>query len=295
MSFFAQTFLHALIALFIVELAIRIWDIQISRDRFRYRLTALLLPIFIFPVLKIFDPARESFYFILDSALFSSRIWFGIKLWNAVPIGVLFLFLLLMTSLLTLIQEFIPVTKMFLFGKKEKGTPLSDSHFIEEICQSLKIKKPDIFVVEGETPRVVTRGLLHPSIFISDSLLKLLNADQMRSVLTHELVHVDRHSNLRLFLFYILRTLMFFNPISLVVFRRLLEGEEYICDDKAIALTKNPVSLISALELFSSDDRLLKDRLTRLHEKKIFETPPFEFGKYILTVVSILILNYFVV
>ena len=43
---------------------------------------------------------------------------------------------------------------------------------------------------------------------------------------------------------------MFFNPVVLLEFRRIVQEEEMICDDIAISETKNPLALAETLKHF---------------------------------------------
>ncbi len=44
--------------------------------------------------------------------------------------------------------------------------------------------------------------------------------------------------------------LLFFNPVALIEFRRVVRNEEKICDDIAVSLSQRPESLANALKKF---------------------------------------------
>ena len=73
--FLAQTVLHSVTSLFLIEVSLKVWGIQSARERFRYRLQVLLLPPLMFPAFQLFEPTRGSFYFVEEEALFSSARW----------------------------------------------------------------------------------------------------------------------------------------------------------------------------------------------------------------------------
>lgn len=68
------------------------------------------------------------------------------------------------------------------------------------VVSALKFKiDPEIRIISHEMP-VFTAGLLKPIIFLTPSVMKNLNEQELIQVLAHELVHVKRRDNLRKFL-----------------------------------------------------------------------------------------------
>jgi beta-lactamase regulating signal transducer with metallopeptidase domain len=110
--------------------------------------------------------------------------------------------------------------------------------------------------------------------------------------------------------------LMFYNPVSLLVFRRLIQDDEQVCDDITVSITKDPEALASALAAFysevsakntlkfsafkdvvasSSHNLLLEERISRLANQDTPESPAFQWGGLTLTRASVLIISYLVV
>jgi hypothetical protein len=111
---------------------------------------------------------------------------------------------------------------------------------------------------------------------------------------------------------------MFFNPVVLVEFRRIVQEEEKVCDDIAVSLTKKPHALAEILEKFNKKTEALpldkmknlsalstvvedyshnihmESRIIRL-EKGIGLQTGGQWGKFVVTVVVIFVINYFVV
>jgi beta-lactamase regulating signal transducer with metallopeptidase domain len=88
---------------------------------------------------------------------------------------------------------------------------------------------------------------------ISDSLLDRFDKRELRSAFAHELAHIVRRSSTATLLVFLVRILMFYNPVSLLVFRRLIQDDEQICDDITVSITKDPEALASALAVFHSE------------------------------------------
>jgi len=108
---------------------------------------------------------------------------------------------------------------------------------------------------------------------------------------------------------------MFYNPVSLVEFRRVVHDDEFICDAITVSKTKNPAALIAAISCFyhqlgegpkglsqmkqriegHSHNLLLDERIQKLQE--IGHDGPEHFGwiPFMLTASVILIMGYLVV
>lgn len=321
-----QTVVHSSVTLLIVEATLRIWQVENSHERFRYRLLIIILPFFMFPVFQLADPGRGSFYFVQDRAIFSSMRWLTIDLFGILPIGFIFLFLLFAVSVVVLIQEIIPVTKD-LFSKKNRNSGYKDGYdccpadpelnaLVDKMSRTLKIESPTITVIDDENPVIFTSGTKTPTIVISQPLLHILDAGQMKSALAHELAHILRRSNFTTLAVFVIRICMFYNPVSLLEFRRLVQDDEQICDDITVSLTGDPRALASTLKAFSLDvprhhDRrvsavretieisshnlLLEERIERLENNESFEYHSSGWSKLALTAAGIILTNFFIV
>jgi Zn-dependent protease with chaperone function len=318
--YIVQSVVHSVITLFLVEMSLKIWKIKDARERFRYRLQVLLMPLVMFPLFQFVNPDRGSLYFIQDIAIFSTMRWLRIELWGKLPLAVLFAFVLVATSVLTLIQEVGPTVRNLFVKKTEEDSVTSVNSeidlMISELSNALNIEKPSINIVNDESPLLLINGVKKPSIIISESLLERFNKRELRGALAHELAHIVRRSGITTLLVFLVRMLMFYNPVSLLVFRRLIQEDEKVCDDITVSITKDPKALASALAAFYSDvsvkdaqdfsalkdviqssshNLLLEERISRLKYQNPLDLSPFQWGGFILTRVSVLIISYLVV
>ncbi len=316
--------MHSLVAVLIIERAIRIWGVKNPLSRFRYRLMTLILPVSMFPVYNLINMDRNTLFFREEKALFNINRWLTIEIWDIIPVSAIFLIFLLGTSIIFFLQEVIPIIRDS-FSKEKDGNhdPLPvnaeiDS-MVEEFSEALGIEKPPVNIIDSETPVILTAGTKDHTIILSSGLINLLDREQLRNAVAHEFAHIARRSNATTWAIFIIRILMFFNPIVLIVFRKIVQDDEHICDDITVTLTKKPFVLASALKVFySSHDELkpsfmgritdmkegienyshnllLKERITRLEGEDINEDKYFEWGKFLLTVSVIIAVNYFVV
>lgn len=269
-----QAFCHSLIASAVSDQALRAWNVADPSVRQRFRLIVVLMPVLSFPLYQAFNPGRSSLQFRLES-LFDSNRWLYMEIWGAVPVGLLFLALLAITSLVFVFQEMLPILlNMWHAGAGEQeGRQQEPDPFIEASARALSIAVPDVFVIEDEDLVIYSETGRRPAIFVSEGLLKALTPDQMRAALAHELGHISRSRRPVLVLVFIFRVIMFFNPVSLVEFRRTVRNEEKICDDIAVSLTGRPDALAGALSHFIPDSG---SRETRAGEESLFTADALE-------------------
>jgi Zn-dependent protease with chaperone function len=247
----AQSFSHSVIASIITDQAVKLWKIDDPAVRQRFRLIVVLFPILSFPFYQALNPGRSSEIFRL-SALFDINRWLNMEIWGIIPFSILFLILLAITSLIFLFQEMIPVLRHTLESKHaaHEGTRPHADPFIERASNSLSIKTPAMLIVDDDEPLILSTTGKNPAILISTGLSKTLTPDEMHAALAHEIAHISRNRRPMLLIVFLLRMIMFFNPVVLVEFRRVIRNEEKICDDIAVSITHHPEALAGALKKF---------------------------------------------
>jgi hypothetical protein len=208
-----------------------------------------------------------------------------------------------------------------------KGRDLSSNFYsdpgiddiVGQMSEKLGIEQPPVAVLEEGNPFIFTSGSTNHTIVLTSGLIELLDREQLKSAIAHELAHIARMSNATKWVIFAIRVLMFFNPIVLIVFRRIVQDDEHICDDITISLTNAPLVLASTLKVFYSShseffpgdfggvkalqegmeshshNLLLKERIARLESEKGYTDKKFEWGKFLLTTAVVVVINYFVV
>jgi len=96
----------------------------------------------------------------------------------------------------------------------------------------------------------VAVGWLKPVILVPVGMLAQLSADQVESILLHELAHISRRDYLFNLVQNLVDTLFFFNPALLWVSSLIRTERENCCDDVAIRETRSRRQLIEALVSF---------------------------------------------
>lgn len=319
-----QSFLHSLIAILVIERAMQIWHIKNPLAQFRYRIMTLVLPACMLPLYQLINFERGSFSFRQEQAIFSMNTWLSIEIWDLVPLSTLFALLLAGTSLVFLLQEMMPVMRD-VFARKGRG-PNGNFYSVPEIdelakqmSEKLGIEPPPVAVLEDSNPYIFTSGSKNHTVVLTSGLLEVFDREQLKSAIAHELAHIARMSNATKWIIFAIRVLMFFNPIVLIVFRRIVQDDEHICDDITVSLTKSPHVLASTLKVFYSShseffsaalggvnelkeglenyshNLLLKERIARLESGEGYEDKEFAWGKFVLTIAVVAVINYFVV
>lgn len=317
--FMTQAFIHSIIALIIVDRVMYLWNINNPLMRQRFHLIVVLLPVFSFPAYQIINPDRNSISFRME-ALFDINLWLNLEVFGILPLWIFFISILLITAAIFLFQELIPVLKNILESKKTdvEAERHEDYSVVKDAIADLPVEKPEILVLEDDDYVLFSTTGRNAAVFISTGLIKKLNKEQLQAVIAHEMAHIERSKRPLLIVAFLFRMLMFFNPIVLLEFRRLVQEEEKICDDMAVALTQNPHALSGALKkLYRKNEKTnplqfkkpsemrdyieeyshnvhIESRIHRLESEGSLKTDG-EWFKLILTIIVITGINYFIV
>ncbi len=248
-----QSFLHAFIAVIIADGALRAWKIEDPAVKQRYRVLTVLFPVFSFPLFQAINPGRGSLFFRAD-ALFDSGRWLALELFGTIPFSVFFLLLLGGTSLVFFFQELLPILR----HARESGNGIEETddpamrERLDEALHSLPLARPKTVIIDDDEMVLFSSTGRTAMVFVSSGLLQALDGEQVRAALAHEIAHIIRSRRPVLLAAFLLRMLLFFNPLVLVEFRRAVRNEEKICDDMAVAATGRPDALAATLKKFYS-------------------------------------------
>lgn len=315
--YLAQSFIHSLIAALIVDTALLAWKIEAPVIRQRFRLLVIVLPIISFPLYETITPERSSALFRLD-AYFDIGRWLDLELWGTVPVGLLFLLFLVFTAVVFVLQEMLPIVRHTLSssdGALEGARPEPESR-VTSALEGLPGRKPEVFIIDDEAFAMFSSTGKDPAVYLSGGLVEKLTFDELRAAIAHEVGHIQRSRRPVMVVVFVLRVLMFYNPIILMEFRRIVQEEEKICDDVASSITGDRAALAGALRKFYNADEertpvmqtasrlrdrieeyshtlLIEERITRLEEPA---APAANTSvAYIVVLMTILAVNYYVV
>jgi Zn-dependent protease with chaperone function len=257
-SYIVQAFVHSLVAALLVESSIGAWGTRSPAWQLRLRLVAILFPVFSYPLYQLLNPARGSLSFRLG-ALLDTRRWLDLEPWGLFPLGVLFVLLLLGTVALFAFQELVPVLRGALKtgrggGEGEAGEEAGDDAGLEAALAGLPFPAPEMEVIDDEDLVLFSSTGRKPAVFVSTGLVESLSREELQAAVAHETAHIARSRRPLLLVAFVFRVLMFFNPVVLLEFRKMVEDEEKVCDDEAVRMTGNPGALASTLEAFLREE-----------------------------------------
>ncbi|MDP1808767.1 MAG: M56 family metallopeptidase [Actinomycetota bacterium] len=116
---------------------------------------------------------------------------------------------------------------------------------LDRLVEWAQVASPKVILVNSNsTPFTV--GLKRPIISLSPSLLKQLDQEEIEAVLAHEVAHIARRDYLYHWPLVLMRDVLFFNPLTYVIYQRLSFERERACDDFSLKLC-GPLTLAKSL------------------------------------------------
>jgi beta-lactamase regulating signal transducer with metallopeptidase domain len=121
---------------------------------------------------------------------------------------------------------------------------------LTQLVHKLWIGRPVLLLESALIKIPVVVGFLKPAILVPIGMLAHLPADQVESILLHELAHIRRRDYLFNLVQHVVDTLFFFNPALIWISSLIRTERENCCDDIAIRETRSRRQLIQALVSF---------------------------------------------
>lgn len=322
MAYGAQVTLHSAIAALFVEALLRVWGLRRPLSQVRFRLLVLVVPILAIPLYQSLYPLRGSPAFRQGMALFDLQGWLGLPLWGNLTLGLVLLPLPVLTAILFFFQEVIPSLRHLAAGETDLRL-LSKEEFpdlarvVAEVAGIMGCQRPRLMLSDDGEP-VVTRGLLRPVLMVSRSLASHFDEQEMRAIIAHEMAHLYQRRSWLNWLLLLVRLANFYNPMALIVFRRVVDDNEAVCDDAAAAALGSSrglaSSLLKAMALAQGSASLdgktgsrwqemenwarlsiLRRRLERMLHWKQEETVPLEGLRWAMAALALGVVLFFVV
>ncbi len=293
-----QTVLHSAIVSVLVDCAFIAWDIRTPSVKQRFRFMVIFLPLASFPLYQFIFPRRGDVYFRLAS-LFDSSKWLSLEVWPGVPLFTVFFVVLTLSAVIFVIQELVPIFFHMREQVRSADEPVDESvdedlaRKVSKALEGLPFDEELVEIISDEDLALFSDTGLNPRIYVSTGLIKSFSTDHLQAAFAHEIGHIRRTRKPVLIFAYILRVLMFYNPVAMFEFRKLAQEEEKVCDDIAVALTGKPEALSEAVDMFRpaledvnpgtgpggaggiasaiehySHDALLKSRIQRIGERR---------------------------
>jgi len=128
-------------------------------------------------------------------------------------------------------------------------TPDPDcQRLLDETAREAGVKDVELLVVDSSFPNafVFDKGSKH-YVAVTIALLEILEIDELKSVLAHEVAHIKNRDRRIKILGLILGSKYIYLPFVPMVVRAIFRRREYLADETAAALEQSPLPLMSAL------------------------------------------------
>ena len=322
--YLAQSLCHSAVAAAVADSSLLAWRIMDPRVKQRFRLIVIVAPVVSFPLYQLFNPERGSIYFRLD-ALFDVNRWFFLDFFGFFTIWTATIFVIATTALIFLIQEMIPIV-LHLVEVRRTGPmesapepPQGARERAMSILGGLQLDDVSLHVLDDDELILFSSTGRFPEVFVSTGMLDEMSPDELKAAVAHELAHIRRSKTPLLMTVYLVRMLMFFNPITLIEFRKVAQEEEKICDDMAVEMTGDREALARAVEHMRPDmeeiasgaaaditsrtsvvelqshDMQLRVRVNRMRDPVAHKEPGGGWVQFAVTLAAVVTVNYFVV
>jgi beta-lactamase regulating signal transducer with metallopeptidase domain len=117
----------------------------------------------------------------------------------------------------------------------------------DRLAARLGVPTVPILLRPLDSPLALNLGLIRPRVLLSTWMIEHLDMRELEAVLAHELGHTAQRDYPLIWLATVLRDAFFYLPTSWAAHRRLKREKELACDELAVATTRRPLALASAL------------------------------------------------
>lgn len=303
-----QTVFYALIAIMITERSIMIWQINDPYKKQFFHYIPILIPPICFFLYETINPERMNIPY-RGRALFDINSILFYEVFDLYPFFYLFLLIIFISTLIFILQEVLPLI-IYKFKKNDDNLDTLSITFkhestFQEILKDLKSDSISVEIIDSDQILLIfsLTGKTN-KIILSKCVIDILNKNELKAVIAHELAHIRRNKKYILIFIYIFRILQFYSPVALLQFRRIINLEEIICDKIASDITQNPQALAKALyKLFIKNESTNKNDIERnkiLYRIKLLrfnnkQKIKYFYAKLFLTLISIVIINYYII
>lgn len=246
----AQAVFHGLVAALFVEALVRTWRVREPRQRMALRAVGLVYPLVLFPAVVLLFPFRGEDDFREGWALFAGRRWGDVQL---LGVGLLHWWtgIFVASGAMLFLLDLLPLAAA---RRRPRPVPAEpdpvSAALLEEmprVARALGLPPPPVVFLDGEQPVLFCTGARRHAVVVSRGALRLLDRDELRAALAHELAHLARHDPAASWVVMAARALMAFNPAFQVLSRAIAKDAEWLADDEAARVCGDRLALASGL------------------------------------------------
>jgi len=249
-QYLSQVLCYSLLTLITFETLLAGWRITATDVQLRFRFAALLIPVLAPLAFAAWPGVRTDEVFREQVAFFEITTWLGQALFWKLAVWHLLAAGLVVTTGVFIVRDAVPAARHLLRRRKEYprlkegAAPVLEAAVAEQ-SRALGITPPVIYLAPGPAPVAHVSG--GHRLVVSEGVLELLNDDELRSLVGHELAHLSPRVRWLGVALLVLRWLQFYNPLAFPLYYRVHRDMEKWCDDIAAELTGQRLGLSAAL------------------------------------------------
>jgi Zn-dependent protease with chaperone function len=118
---------------------------------------------------------------------------------------------------------------------------------LPRLAAALGVRAPPVVFLDRDAPVLFCTGVRRHTIVVSRGAVRLLDREELRAALAHELAHLARHDPAVSWALMAARALLFFNPAFQVLSRAMAKDAEWLADDAAARACGDRLALASGL------------------------------------------------
>ncbi|MEA3462451.1 MAG: M56 family metallopeptidase [Bacteroidota bacterium] len=118
---------------------------------------------------------------------------------------------------------------------------------LRQISLSLGIRRSVEFLESTRVKAPMLVGYLKPAVIVPAGMITNLPADQIETIILHELYHLKRRDFLVNIMQLFIEGLLFYHPVVWIISGFIRSEREHCCDDSVLNATGNPVNYAKAL------------------------------------------------
>ena len=247
----AQAMFHTLVASLFVEALVRSWRVHEPRQRMALRVVALAYPLVLFPAILAAFPFRTGEEFGESWALFAGRRWEDL---GFLGVGLLHWWVAAFAAAgaALFLLDLVPLVRARRRPRPVPAAPDPQSAAIlrEELpglAEAFRLPPPPVVFLDRDAPVLFCTGVRRHAIVISRGAVRLLDRQELRAALAHELAHLARHDPAASWVVMVARGLLFFNPAFQVLSRAIAKDAEWLADEEAARVCGDRLCLASGL------------------------------------------------
>lgn len=247
----AQAVFHSLVASLYVEALVRTWRVREPRQRMALRALGLVYPLVLFPALVLLFPFRGEEDFREGWALLAGRRWGEVRL---LGVGLLqwWTGFFVAAGALLFLLDLLPLAAA---RRRPRPVPAAPDPAIEgklgeevsRLARTLGVPPPPVLFLDQDQPILFCTGVRRHAVVVSRGAVRLLDGEELRAALAHELAHLARHDPAASWVVMAARALMAWNPAFQVLSRAIAKDAEWLADEEAARVSGDRLALASGL------------------------------------------------